>query len=118
MRSIRQSLVLIPMFMAVTVIAGCQSARPVVTNGIRPPTTENVKEARFHQAIEGLNFETGFVVVDQIGRQSNTRLASKLHVEGVEAYNQNRIIDAITCKTRRCTQIRRSPGRTTALVEH
>ena len=76
---------------------GCQSTQSSPIAGIKPPPSpENVKEARFNQAIEGLNFETGFVVVDPISQRPNWRLASKHHAEGVEAYNQNRIIEAIT----------------------
>jgi Flp pilus assembly protein TadD len=81
--------------------AGCQSAQPSPVTGIKPPPSPgDIKEARFLQAIEGLSFETGFVVVDPIGRRPNTRLASKHHAEGVAAYNQNRIIDAITLQNK------------------
>ena len=100
MRSIRHPLVLTTVFAAVTVIGGCQTAETVGTAGARPPSTENVKEARFHQAIEGLNFESGLVVVDPSGRRPNIRLAAKHHAEGVEAYDQNRIIDAITLQNK------------------
>ncbi len=101
MSSIGHRVVLIT-FLAGTMFAvGCQSAQPSPVTGIKPPPSpENVKEARFHQAIEGLNFETGFVVVDAIGRRPNARLASKLHADGIQAYNQNRIIDAITLQNK------------------
>ena len=101
MSSIRHQVVLIT-FLAGTMLAvGCQSAQRSPTVGIKPPPSpENIKEERFHQAIEGLDFETGFVVVDPIGRRSNTRLAFKHHAEGVEAFNQNRIIDAITLQNK------------------
>ena len=101
MSSIGHRVVLITFLAATLLAVGCQSARTSPVAAIKPPQSpENVKEARFHQAIEGLDFETGFVVVDAIGRQPNTRLASKLHTEGVEAYNQNRIIDAITLQNK------------------
>lgn len=97
MSSIGHRVVLITILAGTMFAGGCQSAQPSPVAGIKPPpSTEDVKEARFHQAIEGLNFETGFVVVDPISRRPNTRLASQHHAEGVEAYNQNRIIDAIT----------------------
>ena len=101
MSSIGHRVVLITILATTMLAVSCQSTQPAPVAGIKPPpSTENVKEARFHQAIEGLNFETGFVMVDQIGRQPNTRLASKLHAEGVQAYNQNRIIDAITLQNK------------------
>ncbi len=101
MSSIQHRVVLITFLAGLMLAFGCQSTQPSPTVGIKPPPSpENVKEARFHQAIEGLDFETGFVVVDAIGRRPNTRLASKHHTEGVEAYNQNRIIDAITLQNK------------------
>ena len=100
MSSIGHRVVLITFLAGTLLAAGCQSTQPSPTASIKPPSPENVKEARFHQAIEGLDFETGFVVVDAIGRRPNTRLASKLHAEGVRAYNQNRIIDAITLQNK------------------
>ena len=97
MSSSRHRVALITLLAGMMLALGCQSAQPSPTVGIKPPPSpENVKEARFHQAIEGLSFETGIVVVDPIGRRPNTRLASKYHAQGVEAFNQNRIIDAIT----------------------
>ena len=89
-------------FLAGTMLAvGCQSAQPSPVAGIKPPPSpEDVKEARFHQAIEGLDFETGFVVVDPIGRRPNTPLALRRHANGVEAYAQNRMIDAIALQTK------------------
>ena len=101
MSSIRHRVALITFLAGTTLALGCQSAQPPPVAGIKPPPSPgNVKEARFHQAIEGLDFETGFVVVDPIGRRPNTRLAAKHHAQGVEAYNQNRIIDAITLQTK------------------
>ncbi|MCH7847042.1 MAG: hypothetical protein IIB53_01645 [Planctomycetes bacterium] len=101
MSLIGHRVVLITFMAGTMLVVGCQSAQPSPTVGIKPPPSpENIKEERFHQAIEGLNFETGFVVVDPIGRRPNTRLASKHHAEGVEAYNQNRIIDAITSQNK------------------
>ncbi len=101
MSSSRHRVALITLLAGMMLALGCQSAQPSPTVGIKPPPSpENAKEARFHQAIEGLDFETGFVVVDAIGRRPNTRLASKLHAEGVQAYNRNRIIDAITLQNK------------------
>ena len=101
MSPIGYRVVLITFLAGMLLAVGCQSAQPSPVTGIKPPpSTENIKEARFHQAIEGLNFETGFVVVDAIGSRPNTPLASKLHAEGVQAYNQNRIIDAITLQNK------------------
>ena len=67
MSSIGHRVVLIT-FLAGTMFAvGCQSAQPAPVAGIKPPPSpENVKEARFHQAIEGLDFETGFVQASDI----------------------------------------------------
>ncbi len=102
MSSIRHRVVLITFLAGTMLAAGCQSGQRSPVAGIKPPppSPEDIKEARFLQAIEGLNFETGLVVVDPIGRRPNTRLASKHHDQGVEAYNQNRIIDAITLENK------------------
>lgn len=101
MSSIRHRVVLITVLAGTMLAVGCQSAQPSPTVGIKPPPSpENIKEERFHQAIEGLEFETGFVVVDPIGRRPKTRLALRRHANGVEAFNQNRMIDAITLQTK------------------
>ncbi len=101
MSSIRHHVVLITFLAGAMLAVGCQSTQPSPITGIKPPQSpENAKEARFHQAIEGLDFETGFVVVDAIGRQANRRLALKHYAEGVQAYDQNRIIDAITLQNK------------------
>ena len=112
MSSIRHRVVLITFLAGTMLTVGCQATQPSPTAGIKPPPSpENIKEERFHQAIEGLDFETGFVVVDPISQQPNTRLASQHHAEGVEAYNQNRIIDAITLQNK---AVRTDPNLTAA----
>ena len=78
---------------------GCQSTQITTSDsgGTRPPDiVENVKEARFHAAIQGLSFETGLVVIEPNSRRSNTKLGKKYYEQGLEALSRNRVIDALS----------------------
>ncbi|MCH8823798.1 MAG: hypothetical protein IH984_09860 [Planctomycetes bacterium] len=100
MSSIYRKMACLCSFFSFAVIAvSCQSTQITSSDsgGTRPPdTVENVKEARFHEAIQGLSFDTGLVVVEPNRRRSNTKLGKEFYEQGLEAFSVNRVIDSLT----------------------
>ena len=92
---------------------GCQST-PTTTEADegamprdpRAPLNE-MKEARFLAAIEGLDFETGLVVVTDPPARPDRELALKFHADGLEKLQANRRTGALADFT---MAVRSDPG--------
>jgi tetratricopeptide (TPR) repeat protein len=88
---------------ATLVSQACQTARVADPAGAAAMPVEDartsLKEARFREAVEGLDFDSGLVVVVE-ATGDDPRLARDYHEQGLERLESNRLTGALTMLAR------------------